>query len=175
MHAVVLPMVPAVIGALVRRYKAFLTVLDAESIVAFQAMYYTIIAGAGLYLWLAADAPPQNVEPVMGHVQYQLWLGLNIICPIGTLVGRWLTSRSAKIDAGEPNPALGAAWLQFVCDAGVWGAIAIYVACIFETTEWGAGLYGAFFVLMGIPGGFMFTLRSGRRLLQIKKRERRMP
>lgn len=168
-------MVPAVIGALVRRYRAFLTILDAESIVTFQAMYYTIIASAGLYLWLAADAPPQNVEPVMGHVQYEMWLAMNVICPVMTLVGRRLTSRAAGIDAGEPNPAKGAAWMQFVGDAGVFGCIVIYVTCVAATTEWGAGLYGAFFVLMGIPGGFMFTLRSLRRLFQIKRRERRMP
>jgi hypothetical protein len=53
----------------------------------------------------------------------------------------------------------------------VWGAIITYIACVINTSLWGQGLYGAFFVLMGVPGGFMFTLRSVRRLLQIRRNE----
>lgn len=152
--------------------RAFFQRIDAESISTFQTMYYSLIIFAGLYLALAANAPPQNVEPVMGHWQYHAWLGLNILCPTMTLIGRWLTHRAAAIPAGEANPARGAAWMQLVGDGGVWGAIIIYVACLAETTWWGQGLYGAFFVLMGVPGGFMFTLRSARRLWQIRARER---
>jgi hypothetical protein len=157
-----------------RRLRAFLTAIDAESIASFQAMYYTLIITAGLYLVFAATAPPQNVEPVMGHPQYQWWLGLNIVCPAMSLIGRRLTTRAGKAAPGEPNPGLGAAWMQLTGDAGVWFAIILYVWCVAATSWWGQGLYGAFFVLMGIPGGGMFTLRSFRRLLQIKRREKRL-
>lgn len=156
-----------------RWISSFVQAVDKENIVLFQATYYVLIMIAGLYLLLGANSPPQNVEPVMGHVQYLMWLGLNVICPAMTLVGRRLTKRAANMPAGQPNPAKGAAWLQLVGDAGVWGAVMIYVVCLLATTSWGQGLYGAFFVLMGIPGGAMFTLRSLRRVSEIRRRELR--
>lgn len=152
--------------------EAFLKALDNESIATFQATYYALITVAGLYLITVADGPPQNVEPVMGWPWYQCWLGMNIACPAMSLIGRRLTARAALAKPGQPTLALPAAWMQLTGDAGVWFCILIYVACILVTTEWGTGVYGFFFVLMGIPGGAMFTLRSLRRLLQIKHRER---
>ena len=64
--------------------------------------------------------------------------------------------------------------MQFAGDGGVWGLILVYTACLINTTYWGQPLYVTIYFLMGIPGGFMFTLRSMRRLRQIKRRERRL-
>lgn len=149
-----------------------IAVLRNEAIVALQTMYYVMIIIAGVYLALAANAPPQNVEPVMGHPQYEAWLGLNILCPAMTLIGRRLGRVAANVAPGSPNPAKGAAWLQLFGDIGVWGAVTIYVLCVIETTDWGAGLYGAFFAFMGVPGGALFTLLSTWRLMQISHGER---
>lgn len=156
------------------RLREFLVDLDEGKIRSYQTMYYVLITVAGVNLMFVADEPPQMLQDSLGPQYYAAWLVLNLVCPPMALFGRWITSRAAKKPPGQPNSAYGAAVLQLAGDGGVWGAIIVYVACVINTTWWGQGLYGAFFVLMGVPGGFMFALRSARRLLQIKRRERRM-
>lgn len=148
--------------------------IDAESIRTFQTMYYVLIIAAGLYLLLAASGPPQTIEETLGNPEYKIWLTANIVCPLMTLVGRRVYRLAAAVPPGEPNSARGGAWLQIAGDGGVWAAICIYVLCVFNTSEWGQGLYAVFFVIMGIPGGAMFTLRSVRRVREIKKHDRRL-
>lgn len=150
----------------------FLRTLDAESARTFQTLYYTVIPAAGLYLMLEAELPPQALEETLGSPAYDGWLLLNIVCPPLALFGRRLTSRSVKAEVGDPNSAYGAAWLQLTGDFGTWSAICIYAACVVNAAFFGEALYAAFFVAMGVPGGFLFTLRSVRRLRQIEQREK---
>lgn len=157
-----------------RLRRAFIKAVDDERITPFQLIYDIIFVCAGLYLGLVAQVPPQNIEPVMGSMYYDWWLALNIVCPILTQLGRYLTAKAARTPVGEPNPALGAAWLQFTGDFGIWCVVAIYLVCVAQTAYWGQAIYAIFFVFMGVPGGFLFTLRSWRRIHQIGHRERRM-
>lgn len=157
------------------RWRRFAAALDSESVTTFQTMYYVLIVTAGLYLWLVARIPTQALEETLGSIAYSAWLALNIICPAMSLYGRRLFTVASRIKPGEPNPGLLGAWLQAIGDSGVWGAISIYVACIINTSYWGQSLYASFFVLMGVPGGFMFTLRSWRRICQINARAKRLP
>jgi hypothetical protein len=168
--------------------KKFLSGIDDEKIDGFQVMYYCLLMLAGTYLAFGTtNQPPgvvitnpsscaiangDQVESIIGHPYYEMWLGLNIVCPILTLVGRHIGHKVAKKQEGEANAGVGAAWLRLCGDLGVWGAILIYVMCVVNTVWWGEGIYGAFFVLMGIPGGFMFSLRSVRRLQQHRTLER---
>lgn len=152
----------------------FLHDLDEEKIRGFQRMYYIIFTSGGLYLALAATVPVQVMEGVIPHSYYQGWMTVVITCPMLTLVGKSLTKRAAKKGPDDANAAVAAAWMQFAGDGGVWGAILIYIACIIDSTSWGDALFGAFFVLMGVPGGFMFTLRSWRRIHQIGQRGKKL-
>jgi hypothetical protein len=151
--------------------RGFFLALDQERISTYQTMYYLLIITAGLYLALVASAPPQLIEVTLGPINYLGFLALNIVCPLMTLIGRRIVTLAARRPLGGSNGAFGGAWLQLAGDSGVWGAIIVYIACVINTSVWGQGLYGAFFVLMGVPGGFMFTLRSVRRLMQIRAAE----
>lgn len=149
--------------------------IDAESIRTFQTMYYWFILAAGCYLLFAASAPPQLIEDTLISPAYEFWLLANIFCPIMTFAGRRMYRRAATVAEGEPNAARAGALFQIAGDGGVWAAICIYILCVINTAWWGQGLYAAFFVLMGIPGGAMFTWRSVRRFRQIKRREAETP
>lgn len=163
------------LGRLRREFiRNFNQALDEEQVKPFHYTYLIIFIVAGLYLLLFAQGAPQNVEPVMGHGSYLLWCGLNVACPVSTLVGKHFTKKSAGLDPHTPNPALGAAWLQFTGDFGVWATVVIYLICFAQTSYWGQSVYGVFFVFMGVPGGFYFTLRSVRRIRQINRRASRL-
>jgi len=148
--------------------------LDSEKVTSFQTTYYILLAAGSTYLWLGARRGTETIEQTLTPVAYNGWLILNIAAPICTLWGRRLVTISARIKPNEPNPALLGAWLQAAGDGGVWGAICIYIGCVINTTWWGQPLYASFFVLMGVPAGFMFTVRSWRRICQINARANRM-
>lgn len=154
------------------RRHVFLMNLDEEKITSWQWFYYPMIVFAGVYLWLGADEPTKVLIDNLGPHVYEGWLTLNIVPPVMTLVGRRLYAKAATYPEGAPNPGYGAALLQLWGDLGVWSAILIYALCTFNTTEWGQPLYATFYFAMGIPGGFLFSLRSWRRLREIHKLER---
>lgn len=158
-----------------KRLFDFFVDLDHESVRGFQVMYYWFIIGAGLYLALFAEGAPEPIAVSLGHPFYEGWVALNIICPAMTLIGRRMFRKVGKNTIpGAPNNSRAAASLMFGGDGGVWGLILVYTACLFNATHWGQPLYVTIYFLMGVPGGFMFTLRSWRRLRQIKSRERRL-
>lgn len=155
-------------GRWTRLRKGFLHAVDHELVWIFQLTYDIIFILAGLYLGLIAYGPPQNVEPVMGPLFYQAWVWLNVVCPVMTQLGRYLTGSAARVQPDHPNSSVGGATLQLTGDLGIWGIVLIYLACVFQTTSWGQAVYAVFFVGMGVPGGFLFTFRSARRIKQIK-------
>lgn len=157
------------------RRRRFFENLDEESIRGFQTMYYWFIVCAGLYQ-VVSNGPPEAVAVSLGHPYYEGWVWLNVACPPMTLIGRRIFSKVGKdSEPGDPNGSHGAALLMLAGDGGVFGLIVIYTACLVNTVYWGQPLYTTIYFLMGIPGGFMFTLRSVRRLMQIRRRARRLP
>jgi hypothetical protein len=153
------------------RLERFNAMVDAELIKPFQVfVYYPIIIAFTLYLALFADGPPQGVDAELGDVGYYCWLMLGSVFPAASLLGRYLFESAAKTAEGDPNSAYGGAWLMFGGDFGVWMAIDIYLYCVFGAAWWGEAFWGLGFVLMGVPGGAIFTYRSMRRLRQIRRR-----
>lgn len=173
-HAVIqgVKATPRVVATSYRnRRNGFYAAIDSESMVPFQTMYYYIFIVAGVYLIFLATEQVQAVEPVMGDHQYIIWCWLNIVCPTLSLVGRWVYKRAAGKAPGENNASVAASVLQLTGDFGIWWTVNIYLICFIQTTEFGSAVYGVFFCFMGFPGGFMFTLRSLRRLEQIRHKE----
>jgi hypothetical protein len=156
----------ALAKAVVAYHKA-LEEIDNESIRGYQRFYYPTVMLAGLYLWLAADEPTQALADTLGSVAYTGWLLLHFICPPAALIGRRVYGRGE--DSGIRGTLYLGARLQLIGDAGVWAAICIYVACLINTAYWGQAIYPSFYLLMGVPGGFRFTLRSWRRLRQLRE------
>lgn len=157
--------------ALVERGKKFNAVIDAEQIEPFQKyVYYPIVITFTVYLAFFADGPPQAVEETLGTLAYDCWLMLGAVFPALSLLGRRLYNNAARTAPGEPNSAYGGAWLMLAGDFGVWQAIAIFMACVLNAAWWGQAFWGLGFVVMGIPGGGIFTYRSARRLRQIRRR-----
>lgn len=153
-----------------RQIRRFGIVVDRELVSDYQKFYYPMIFLSGMYLAFVADEPTMALAVTLGRPFYLCWLGLHLVCPWMTLLGRRIYAKAKTTAPGEPNGALGAAWMQFAGDGGVWGAILIYVFCLFNTAYWGQAIYPSFYLLMGVPGGFMFTYRSFRRLRQINRR-----
>ncbi|MCX8559751.1 hypothetical protein OS122_02410 [Mycolicibacterium mucogenicum] len=154
-----------------RRWAAFNALVDAEQIVPFQRyVYYPLIIGFSLYLAFITSEKPQGVDVLLGHSAYHCWLVLGSVFPAASLLGRKLFDSSLNRGPGEPNSAYGGACLMLAGDAGVWAAIVIYLSCLFSEAWWGEALWGTGFVVMGVPGGAIFTYRSWRRMRQIRRR-----
>jgi hypothetical protein len=156
----------------VRMLLVWLRRLDAESISTFQSMYYVIFTVTSVLLIFFPDFHVQYVSAELGPNYYDAWVLINLICPMLTLIGRRLTTLSAKIEPGRPNPAYGAAWLQLCGDSGVWGNVLVYVSSMVMTGWWAKEIYVFAFLMMGVAGGAMFTARSMRRIMQIDRGNR---
>lgn len=137
----------------------------------FQWFYYPMLTVIGLYCALVADAQTTSLQSI-GQWALVGWISLTVACPVLALIGRLLTNHAAKAEPLQPNPGVGGAWLQLTGDGGVWLTILIYFACWVNVFDWGDPLYTTGYFLMGIPGGFLFTLRSIWRLRQTRQRAR---
>jgi hypothetical protein len=158
---------------ILRSIVTFLRRLDTESVTTFQSMYYMVFTVAAAAMVAMPDMHAYYVSVALGRYYYDMWLIATLVCPSLTLFGRWLTTRAAHTPPGKPNGAVGAAWLQLSGDLGVWGTVLVYVASMMATAWWTKELYTFGFMVMGIAGGGMFTLRSARRIHQINQRSRR--
>lgn len=163
----------ALMYSLFRLLFGWLRRLDAESISTFQSMYYVVFSITAVLLIFFPDFHVQYVSTVLGRGYYDAWVLVNLICPTLTLIGRRFTTRAAMVRPGEQNFAYGAAWLQLCGDSGVWGNVLVYVGSMIATDWWSKEIYVFAFLLMGVAGGGMFTIRSVRRIVQIKQLERR--
>lgn len=161
---------------ILRIWLKILELLDREQVLAFQGMYYTVFCIGGLLMLFVPgiDAAAGQVYLMLGPTSYRGWAAMVVVCPPITLVGRRLTTMSTGRAPGDPNPAWGAAWLQFTGDFGVWTAINIFCWELFRYDHqwWSENLFLFLFLLMGVLGGFMFTFRSVRRLVDIKREVR---
>jgi hypothetical protein len=156
------------------RWDKFNTMVDAEQIIPFQKyVYYPLITVFSLYLAFFADGKPQGVDESLGNTAYICWLALGSACPTISLFGRYLFDSSIKRAPDEPNSAYGGSSLMLTGDAGVWASIIIYLYCTIGAAWWGDPMWGLAFVLMGVPGGGIFTYRSWRRRREIHRRIRR--
>lgn len=152
--------------------RKLLELLDREEVRAFQGMYYVLFTVcAGMLIWVPGMSA-EYVSITIGGWSYDMWLWLTLCCPSLTILGRQMTVRASYRGPGESNTAYGGACFQLTGDCGVWASIDIYAYGLLETDWWQHHLYTSFFILMGVLGGGMFTLRSARRLEQIKRRDR---
>jgi hypothetical protein len=149
---------------------AWLRKLDTESVATFQTMYYIVFALLGVTL-LIPGVPVQHAHKIMHSLIYTMWIGLQMVCPVITLVGRRVSTKAAAAPAGAPNLSVLGAWLQFGGDWGVWVGVQLWTVSMFFTPWWTHNLFVLYFMFMGVGGGAMFTLRSLRRLLAIRARK----
>lgn len=154
---------------------SLLDLLDREEARAFQGMYYLSFMAGAIALLLLPGADAGVVDDMLGMPSYHAWLALNILCPLSTLIGRRLTTLAALKAPGAENGAWGAAWLQLVGDFGVWSGVNVFIYEQFryDVWWWREDIYIGIFLLMGTLGGLMFTFRSLRRLVSIKRNARR--
>lgn len=146
--------------------------LDQEPrIGSYQWFYYPMVVLINLYCAAVADEQTAALQAI-GQWALTCWLVLGLACPVLALTGRVLTAQAAKAQPLQPNPGVGGAYLQLTGDGGVWATILIYFACWLSVFDWGDPLYTTGYFLMGIPGGFMFTVRSVWRVRQTRRRAR---
>jgi hypothetical protein len=153
-------------------YHSLVGLLDREEVRAFQGMYYLSFMAGAILLVLLPHADAGIVDDMLGQDSYHVWLAINIICPLLTLIGRRLTTLAARKAPGESNSAWGAAWMQLAGDFGVWSGVNVFVYEQFryDVWWWREDIYIGLFLLMGVLGGAMFTFRSVRRLVSVKRK-----
>lgn len=159
-----------------RKAAAFNSIVDtrdAEILLnALKWVYYPTFVLAGLYSWFVANEQTRSIRETLGPFTLGGFIALNILMPVIALTGAQMTKRAATKAPGEPNSAAGGAWFQLWGDGGVFAAIVIALLAFIATFQWGQAMYYTFFFLMGVPGGFLFTYRSWRRVRMIKVRSR---
>jgi hypothetical protein len=157
---------------IVETFWVFLRKLDTESVTTFQTMYYVVFTIAAVFMVAMPDMHAYYVSGSLGRYYYDMWLMATLVCPSLTMLGRRLMKRAAHTPPNKPNFAYGAAYLQLSGDIGVWGTILVYVTSMMITDWWSKELYTFGFMIMGVAGGAMFTMRSMRRIIQINQRAR---
>ena len=148
--------------------------LDEEKVPIYQVTSYAVVSLAGLYLLVSFNSTTSRLQEILYPVVYIGWLITNIVAPIFTFVGRYLFTRAANVSSGRPNSAYGAAYLQLLGDMGVLSAMLLYSVYMVENFYYGEFLYTPFFLITGILGGVLFSLRSWRRIHQIRLASRRL-
>lgn len=159
-----------------RVFLYILAILDREQVLAFQGMYYVLfsIGGAVMFVLPSIHAAAGQAYLMLGPASYRGWTLIVTLCPPITLIGRRLAASAVGLQPGDENSAWGGAWYQFTGDLGVWSAINIlaYELWRFDHQWWKENLFLSLFLLMGVLGGFMFTFRSVRRLVEVKRNAR---
>lgn len=159
-----------VLSGLIRRW---LLSLDSEKVATFQTMYYRLFTVGAIMLMVFPGIHVESMRRSLNSTNYAVWLIVTFICPILTLVGRKLTHVASFREPDQPNPAYGAAILQLVGDLGVWACVNIYIVSFVQSGTWVQEFLSFIFLVMGVLGGGMFTVRSLRRLTAIERRNRR--
>lgn len=139
-----------------------------EDVKQYQVMYYVIFSLIAAIV-LAPGAPSQDAETMVKPWLYNVWIGLTLVCPMMTLVGRHLMTIAQKIPEGQPNPAYPGAMLRFLGNLGVLVSVCLFTWGVFKTAWWSHWLIVVGVMVMCMLGGLMFTIRSFHRVYEVKR------
>lgn len=144
----------------------FWDLLDSETVRLFVWPFYIALFGAGVYLTFCAQTI-SIVEPVMGHVFYNLWVWLHIPGTLFVLVG--LVMRHG----GKPLHEMGAVllftdylglWMQTAGHCCMGLLLAAYEISVVKGGFWGQPLYSLFALAPYVLGCVFLALQTGRKI-----------
>jgi hypothetical protein len=143
----------------------FWAVLDSESVIPFQLMYYFIFFTAGVYgVFIAGGSPPLTLVGAMSHISIQLWYWMNIIGPGMGFLG--LAVRRTRF-------SYAGVWVMAGGNFMFGMSLIAYMIATFQMESWGRGMYGAFpLATSSFASTFFLVIRDLRRIILTETRLR---
>lgn len=145
-----------------QRWERFWFLVDSESILVNQMLFYVFISLGGLYNIAAADVPVQVMEWSTSGGFYSFWLWMCFLGPLATIIGK----------ACKHTWAYAGLWLQLAGDTATWLIFVTYVTATVDSAFWGKGLFAGFLVLACLMGTPIFIARDIRRLRDVEAKLR---
>lgn len=140
------------------RWRRFWALLDNESVLLNQMLFYFLISLGGLYN-LAATAPIQALEETMSPSYYMFFCWLCLLGPMATMLGK--VCRGSWTYTGL--------WLCLAGDVATELIFWCYLSAVIATSWWGKGNFAAFIVVACLIGTNIFILRDLRQLAKVER------
>jgi len=134
--------------------RAVVEALDNKEVRRFVWLWYFPLFLWGIYGTFLAS-PNATVEPIMGHMVYNLWVWLCLLATSWVMVA--LTLRS------ETGEYIGL-WMQAGGHFAMFWVVLTFWVCAIVGTPWGAGSFGIF-ALSALPVGCLWlSAQAGREI-----------
>lgn len=140
------------------RWRRFWTLLDSESVLLNQMLFYCLISLSGLYN-LTATTPVQALQETMSYGYYAFFCWLCLLGPLATMIGK--VCRGVWTYTGL--------WLCLAGDVATELIFWIYLSAVIATSWWGKGNFAGFIVVACVIGTNLFILRDLRQLARVEK------
>lgn len=140
------------------RWRRFWTLLDNESVLLNQMLFYVLISLGGLYN-LTATVPIQALQETTSPGYYLFFCWLCFLGPLATIVGKVCKGTWAY-------PGL---WLCLAGDVATELIFWCYLSAVIATSWWGKGNFAAFIVVACVIGTNLFILRDLRQLFKVER------
>lgn len=145
--------------ALRTRMAKFWEVLDRESIILNQMLFYVLISLHGLFCLITNGLGSQVLRDATSGSYYEFWMWLCFAGPLFTMVGK----RSRK------SFAYTGMWMELIGDFSTWLIFLCYIAAIYDTDAWNRGSFAATLAICCMFGTPLFIVRDIRRLRQVER------
>lgn len=145
--------------AIKTRLEHFWLLVDSDSIIINQMLFYGLISLGGLYNLAYSNVPIQSVEESTTSGYYIFFLWLCFLGPLACIIGKCL--RGSLTYAGL--------WLQLAGDIATEVIFWAYIGAIISTTWWGKANFAAFLALACLIGVNVFIARDIRRLRNVER------
>jgi glycopeptide antibiotics resistance protein len=137
----------------------FWAVLDRESIILNQMLFYVLICLHGLFCLLFAGFGSQVLREATSPGYYVFWMWLCFAGPLCTIVGK--AARGVFTYTGM--------WMQLLGDVATWMIFLCYIGAIYDTDSWNKGSFAATLAICCMFGTPLFIARDVRRLHQVER------
>jgi hypothetical protein len=117
-------------------WASLVEMVDSRTVRLFQAIMYFFFFLNGAYAAFFAE-PVSVVDKAMGTATYDIWVWLNVICPVMVAFGCWLTRPRGP--TGLTRKATNGLLLQVFGDLGMTFTLAAYWMSILASSWWGKG------------------------------------
>ena len=146
------------------RWRYFMDLVDSDSIIVNQMLFYVLISMNGLFSLLTIHAGSQVVQDATSPGYYVFWLWLTFLGPLITIIGKLCRGHWAYTGL----------WLQLAGDISTWAIFVCYISAMIDTESWSRGSFAATLAMCCLLGTPIFVLKDFRKLRLVEARVRRV-
>lgn len=144
--------------------KAFWSTVFTDKVRPFVWVYY-----AALFIWgvygTFFSAPVTYVQPVMGHMVYNLWVWLHVLGTSVVMAGLYVEGRTHTDDAHDTPLERVAIQIQTGGHACMFFVLLGYEVSAIAETAFGEGVYGIFVIAPYVAGCILLTVQGLTRIV----------